>query len=130
MTNEQYVYRIVRDLLIGCDEEVFWFRRKDGVIHAGVNCNDLFYWACADTEIIEPEDIDEAVALCKEADALGLYNGLTVWACKKRGQRPQKPYTDQMKPGLLAFLDKHVPETDETRGYDTFGEAEKRQEAT
>jgi len=53
-----------------------------------VNCNDLFYWACADCEPFTAEDVaamDAAIA-----DAGPMY-GPSLWCCRKRAMRPQKP---------------------------------------
>lgn len=53
-----------------------------------VLCNDLFYWATADAEEITLEEIPELQACLKTSEKHG---GL-LWACRKRGMRPQQPY--------------------------------------
>lgn len=55
-----------------------------------VNCNDLFYWACADAENMALADLDEVYRHFK-ADTL------EEWCCLRRGMRPQRPLITQLK---------------------------------
>lgn len=92
--NMIYVERIIREVIIKGDSEVFWSRNiADGPIKANVNCSDYFFWACADCEEIELEDIDELVR-CIESDTD--YEGECYWAAKKRNMRPQHAILDKM----------------------------------
>jgi hypothetical protein len=63
-----------------------------------VNCNDLFYWACADAEEITTEEFDSL----EECLAINERYGSLLWCCRKRGMRPQTPYyrcfPEDMKP--------------------------------
>lgn len=58
-----------------------------------VNCNDLFWWACADLEEITPENIGVLEQALKDCDAveprLGSIYGPSLFACRVRGMRPQ-----------------------------------------
>lgn len=62
-----------------------------------VNCGDVFYWACADGELIDFTDIQGLYEYCFDKE--GNYNkwGSTIWICMKRGMRPQKPIMQAMK---------------------------------
>jgi hypothetical protein len=51
-----------------------------------VNCNDLFYWACADAEPIET---DADVDLLRECLQATDEYGTSLYACRRRKMRPQ-----------------------------------------
>lgn len=57
------------------------------------NCNDFFYWACADGEELTDADVPaalKAIADCETALAgTGTLWGVSLWVCRKRGSRPQ-----------------------------------------
>jgi hypothetical protein len=53
-----------------------------------INCNDLFYWACADEEEFTLDDLNDL----KKAYLESPENGDILWACRKRGMRPQTPF--------------------------------------
>ncbi len=75
-------------------QECLWWR-CDGEyapVTFFVNCNDLFFWACADAEQIELSDlpdIDRAILDAAAAVDCGHVYGLSLWPCRKRGMRPQ-----------------------------------------
>lgn len=63
-----------------------------GHIYAGekpcVNCNDLFYWGCADSEDISEETFGEfikAINECGGNEAIGA----DLYCCRRRKMRPQ-----------------------------------------
>lgn len=57
-----------------------------------VNCNDLFYWGTADSEIIE--SIEELKDLYLKSEK---NKGYTKWSCFHRGESPQKSIIKDMK---------------------------------
>lgn len=70
---------------------------------AGIHCGDTFYWACADLEVILPEDLPRLTEILTEADAWNrehkaqpYYNGELVWMAEKRQMRPIKPIFDSL----------------------------------
>lgn len=63
------------------------------IIFLAYNCNDLFYWGCADMEIISWKDIEPMYLELQKNPRWGL----TIWVCKKRGMRPQHPIEEDMK---------------------------------
>lgn len=62
-----------------------------------VNCNDLFYWACADCESIPFSEIRSLYERVFDKDGNYQKWGSTIWACLRRGMRPQHPIEDAMK---------------------------------
>ena len=52
-----------------------------------VNCNDLFYWACADAEDLPYEEIANLYRMWKADPKYGADR----WACLRRKLAPQKP---------------------------------------
>ena len=62
-----------------------------------VNCNDLFYWACADGESLDDSDV-EYLYRCYLTNNNW---GGSIWACKKRNLQPQVPMKkDMIKDGV------------------------------
>jgi len=59
---------------------------KDSKVYMYVNCNDIFYWACADSEKIQFEEIPDLIK-----------DGPILWCCKKRNLGPQTPVVDYLK---------------------------------
>lgn len=60
---------------------------------AVVWCNDLFWWACADTEKIEYNEI-QSLWDAFEKDG---HRGAMKWCCLKRGMQPQLPIRKRWK---------------------------------
>lgn len=56
-----------------------------------VNCNDLFYWGCADAESITVDEVPELYRTWKKEGCVD------KWCCKKRNMQPQEPIKEQMK---------------------------------
>jgi hypothetical protein len=69
-----------------------WWNVRDGQVRWFTNVNDVFYWGTADAERITAEDLDDLEQAYKDAEAVGSYRGGMLWACRKRGMRPQTPY--------------------------------------
>lgn len=76
-----------------CASSCFFFD-DNGRIVIHENCNDLFEWACADSEEITVADIPEYQKSIDDCRAISnpttAYAG-SLWACRKRGMRPQRP---------------------------------------
>lgn len=126
MNENEYIKRIIEDYILSCDQEVMWtkWNGKDwsGPIRACVLCSDTFYFASADAETIEPEDIDELISFSKEGDKNGSYMGDIIWCCKKRNKRVLKAYWNgttsrpRHNTTFKNWMDKVVPLTEETKG--------------
>lgn len=82
-----------------------------GEIGFHVSCNDLFYWGTADCErfrVSDIPDMKQAIEDCAkalgESGYLAEVYGSSLWCCRKRKMRPQKPVL------------KHYSEKPETAG--------------
>ena len=114
--------------------ESIWPRvTLDGSLKICINCNDLFYWACADSEEFTPDDVDllnECVADLLAADKeYGDCYVFELFCCRKRKMRPQYPFfrkydrdrasyfEDNLSPAVRALFDALGPEgSDRKRG--------------
>lgn len=89
------------------NEEFFkYFAGQDGQgpIVVSVNCNDLFFWGCADEERVLPENfhlLEKAYQdLLPLGDVPGYVNSYIMgllFCCMSREMRPQTPYYYQIK---------------------------------
>jgi hypothetical protein len=98
-----------------CGIDKFYFDTDGGIVIAE-NCNDLFFWACADAEDITPRDLPLYEQAIKDCEAIqpsySAYAG-TIYACRKRGMRPQNPCYSGYPKELWPLLDAAGPERDE-----------------
>jgi hypothetical protein len=68
-----------------------------------VNCNDLFYWGCADCEEVTEDNLPvlrEAVADCERVSGSEYGNqddAFLLFCCRVRGMRPQGAYYKHLK---------------------------------
>lgn len=77
-----------------------------------VNCNDVWFWACADAEEITLEELPELCRLYME-DSDG---GVIKWACQKRNMRPQAPIRRALaRAGETRWMDELDPNPDEDK---------------
>lgn len=96
-----------------CTEQLMW--RCDGEyapLTFMVNCSDVFAWACADAEIIEPGDIDDlkrAFADVRAADDCSMDEAPNLWVARKRRTRPQGAAYPKT-PALWPLFDAAGPE--------------------
>ena len=67
--------------------ELRWSIEDGRIAGFYVLCNDTFYWATADAEKIEPEDIQDLIKA--KNDAQDDYFWPLVWITRKRKLRPQ-----------------------------------------
>lgn len=87
---------------LACDS-LWW--RTDGEyapLTLIVNCNDLFYWGCADSERITAADVPDLQKACEDIAVAhatedstkhyGVLYGDLLWIARRRGQRPQLAY--------------------------------------
>lgn len=93
MSGDGFVLRVLSVLASndGCDD-VWW--RTDGEyapVTFLVNCNDVFFWGCADAEHVTRENVDElerAYADCRAASGHPTY-GAALFCARLRKERPQ-----------------------------------------
>ena len=115
------------DGFTGPDSDSLWWRTDDeyAPITLMVNCNDLFFWGCADCERIGPEDVaDFKIAQKDIEDEDGCsYNAHFLWIARKRKQRPQLAYYKHFSARERALFDECGAEEDQ---YGTAAYFEKR----
>lgn len=74
---------------------------KDNGIVVQVICNDVFYWACADSEPIPPigfgADMDQPFWDLYDRYRKDGWDGVITWCCLRRGMRPQTPMEERMR---------------------------------
>lgn len=63
---------------------LWWKREGDGLAFF-INCNDTFWWACADCERVTPDNLH----VLRQAIADSEDNGDTLFCARVRGIRPQ-----------------------------------------
>jgi len=83
------ILRILTAVAMYNCSDIFW--RIDGEyapITIFANCNDLFYWGCADAEEITEDNIDIFEQSYKDSED----NGVELFCCRVRKMRPQEPY--------------------------------------
>lgn len=97
-----------------CDnyDDLMWRVKGDEVEFTAL-CNDLFWWATADGEAIDRDDIDLlrscADDLLKIDETWALSS---LFAARKRHMRPQRPCYKGLTPELAALFDACGPERD------------------
>lgn len=101
----------------GGNSDLYW-RVKGDKIEFMVNCNDLFYWACADVEPLTESDLPllksckDDLEKCQDSFIAVCYTG-SLYCSRKRGMRPQQPFYKQVKmPDVEALFNAAGPERD------------------
>jgi len=95
-------------------DDVWW--RTDGKyapVTFFINCNDLFFWACADAEQITEDNIEillTAYEDAKAADEDGECYASLLFCARARGMRPQGAYYKSFPKALWALFDACGPE--------------------
>jgi hypothetical protein len=99
---EKENYQLIKDCVVWAwenDCEVFNYYSDGDLIISEINCNDLFWWGCADSEVISKDNfylLEEARKdlLSVDANDKFVYSGdvAILFACKSRKMRPQTPY--------------------------------------
>ena len=62
-------------------ESLFWHTDLNFLM----NCNDMFYWGCADAEDITNESLDELARAFQDSED----HGAALYCARQRGMRPQ-----------------------------------------
>lgn len=89
-------------------ESLLWSFDNEENISFFVNCSDLFFWACADAQEVTEENVSvlaKAYEDAKKAYEFGECYGSTLFCCRTRGMRPQKPYCKHIPQKLMPLFD-------------------------
>lgn len=100
-------YESIDDLCFCIEtDDGFWAGRgnKEGKLTVSVNCNDLFFWATADSEPIETDADVELLEECLKIDAV---YGTTIYACRRRKMRPQNCVLEKIQEEIKPVLPQH-----------------------
>lgn len=97
----------------GPSSDQLWWRTDDeyAPITLLVNCNDLFFWACADCEVLHGgniADLEQAKADAKAAGDEG--NAALLWVARQRRMRPQGAFYKYFEPAMRLLFDACGPE--------------------
>ena len=92
---EAAIAELLKDgVLFANSREYLWEGEKQGeTIILFVNCNDVFYWACADAENVTLSELPDLHAMWLKDKGWG---GIK-WCCKKRKMQPQVPMKEMMQ---------------------------------
>lgn len=91
-------------------DSLHWRKREDG-LHAGVNCNDAFYWATADVEEVTPENLPVYVQAYTDCDAAECpWHAGLLFCCRVRGMRPQGAMYRHLDEAVWPLFDAAGPE--------------------
>ena len=96
------MFTLIEDFVIPDPIEIGIYMADD---RYWVNCNDLFFWGCADSEEITEDNILDLSNALEECEALGCRNeGFGLFVARRRGMRPQGAAYPS-KPELVALYD-------------------------
>lgn len=88
---------------------------RDGELLVGENCNDYFYYASADMELVTAENLpvfEKAIEDCKSVWSTGESWAGGLFACRVRGMRPLTMAYVNMPKQLWPLFDAAGPERD------------------
>lgn len=107
------VLKIFREL--DMEEELYWrFQDEDGALVFWVICSDLFHWAMADGEDLQPEDLPMFKQCIEDLKATGAQTWQLevgpLFAARKRGMRPMSLWLKRLRYGDYHEPDRRSPE--------------------
>ncbi len=109
MTGTEKLNLILRAFKILDGDSLMWNVEGDADVSLFINCNDLFFWACADAtpltldniDILEQADRDMKIA----ANGGSYYQADILFCCRINGMRPQTPYYKYIKDEFKPLFD-------------------------
>ncbi len=92
---EDMLAKLLLDEVVFANSRDYYYKGEmDGhTVVLFVNCNDVFAWACADSEDIAYDDITALF----EAHMKDKRFGSDKWCCQRRQQKPQAPLEKMMR---------------------------------
>lgn len=97
------------------NDSLYWYFAEDGQLNFCLNCNDLFWWATADSEDITPDNfhlLDEAWKKL-QSDHDKIYYFTNLFASMSRKMRPQRPAMKNMPDYIRELFLACGPERDQ-----------------
>lgn len=80
---------------LSVDDGIFFCKDDNGEFAVAVICNDVFGYACADTEIVPWNEFDKMLAMHKADPKMGLIR----WAVQHSGVKPIPPVAKALEAG-------------------------------
>jgi hypothetical protein len=112
---EHKLAHLILEDIIFCNNG-WWFEKenkfwpKDSItLH--VNCNDVFWWGCADSENITHSEIHDLYEHFRKDQSWGP----AIWCIKKRKQIAQKPVEESIKRGGIWDLEEIYKDFNENK---------------
>lgn len=94
VSNELALSKLLEDRILFSNERKYSDGEEEGsTVVLFVNCNDLFYWGCADAEDLPLGEVQNLLKMHFKNPRWGS----DKWCCLRRGLRPQIPVIEQMK---------------------------------
>ena len=90
-----------------------WNEEDDGSLSVAVICNDVFYWATADCEIVTADTLGELAQAYDDACAAcprGRFYADMLYAARRRKMRPQGAAYSENAPEMWPLFDACGPE--------------------
>lgn len=111
---EKFILRVLELCYRYDSRELLGWSVKDGAVSFYVNCNDLFFWGCADSEEITQESVDvleKALADCKAVNMVtGTIEAGSLYAARIRNMRPQGACYECIEKEFWPLYDECGPE--------------------
>lgn len=112
--NADFTYKVLNTFEVAdCHDLLFWRCQPDGSIKFAAMCNDVFWWATADAEDIEEEDLPLLQQTLRDLKEIDQRHYLPeLYAARKRKLRPQGAFYDAAKAddkGLSELFDAAGP---------------------
>jgi len=123
LTTEQFILEVLQLTAMFpnnlCDELLWRCDGEYAPITFFINCNDMFYWGCADCETITKENLHifkKAVEDLKECKGASKYDGPSLFCCRVRKMRPQGAYYKYIDKEVWNLFDEAGPEREVGNG--------------
>lgn len=95
------------------NEDIWWRTDEEyAPVTLFANCNDLFFWGCADCEEINDENIHVLEKAYADLCAIGDHGNRAhlLFVCRERGMRPQGAYYKYIDGAIRHLFDECGPE--------------------
>ena len=109
--NLAFVYRVL-ELVAKADlhRDLFWQCSGHSHVTFLINCNDIFWWGCADAEEITPENVDLLESAIVDTTSVKSAYAGELFCARVRKLRPQGCFYEGMPDTVAALFDACGPE--------------------
>jgi hypothetical protein len=113
--NDAFVFQVLDFIATNnMIEELEWVCNQDKTVQFYINCNDLFFWACADAVELTETNFQDLVQAVDDVHNTIDYSsfGSLLFCARQRKMRPQNAYYEYMDKKLWPLFDTCGPERD------------------